>query len=204
MARRNGAGARSRGFGNPTLEEQNRLRIAQTAARLIVEHGIADWSHAKRKAARQLMLSEREALPDDDEIEAALVEHQALFGGEAQAATLRDQREEALLWMKRLSEFHPLLVGGVAAGWAGAHSDIRIELTTDDEKAVELMLINASIEYRVGPMRSHDAPSELYIDTRRGRVRLTVRDEREARQRRRPDTRLDAAALERVLDEARS
>ena len=36
--------------------------------------GSRDWSLAKRKAARQLMLPEREALPADDEIEAALAE----------------------------------------------------------------------------------------------------------------------------------
>ena len=51
-----------------------RSGIAQVAARLIAEHGIADWSLAKRKAARQLGLPERAALPGDDEIEAALVE----------------------------------------------------------------------------------------------------------------------------------
>jgi hypothetical protein len=38
----------------------------------IAEHGITDWSLAKRKAARELMLPEREALPGDDEVQAAL------------------------------------------------------------------------------------------------------------------------------------
>jgi hypothetical protein len=201
VGHRNGTGWRSRGFGG-NAEEQRQL-IAQTAARLIVEHGIRDWTHAKRKAARQLMLSEREPLPGDDEVEAALTEHQALFGGEAHLATLRSQREEALGWMHRLRDFHPLLVGGVAAGWATEHSDIRLELTADDPKEVELMLINAAIEYRVGPMRGPDAPPVLYVETRRGSVRLTVRDEREARQRprRADEVRLDAAGLERLLAE---
>jgi len=99
-------------------DAQNRVRIAQAAARLIVEHGLTDWSLAKRKAARQLMLSEREALPDDGEIEVALAEHHALFGGGEHAAALRAQREEALVWLRRLDEFRPVLVGGVAAGWA--------------------------------------------------------------------------------------
>ena len=197
------------GRGNPSrgrsfasgAEEQNRERIAQVAARLILEHGITDWSHAKRKAARQLMLSEREGLPGDDEVEAALTEHQALFGGEEHAQSLRDQREEALRWMKRLAEFQPKLVGGVAAGWAGEHNDIRLELIADDQKAVELALINADVAYRVGPMRSASAPAQLYIDTRVGGVRLTVLDEREARSRRRDEARLDAVALARLLEE---
>jgi hypothetical protein len=196
------SGGKGRGFGSLSGDDENRQRIAQTAARLIVEHGITDWSHAKRKAARQLMLSECCALPGDDEVEAALTEHQALFGGEEQAATLREQREEALVWLRRLHAFRPLLVGGVAAGWASAHSDVRIELTTDDHKSIELMLINADIAYRAAPMRSGEARTDLYIETRRGGVRLIVRDEREARQRPRRDeeARLDAAALERLLE----
>ena len=50
-------------------DAHNRARIADLAARLIAEHGLADWSLAKRKAARQLMLPERTTLPGDDEIE---------------------------------------------------------------------------------------------------------------------------------------
>src|SRR4051812_11983033 len=160
---------KDRGFG---AGDQNRERIAQVAARLILEHGITDWTHAKRKAARQLMLPEREALPGDDEVEAALAEHQEIFGGDEHVASLRAQREEALVWMRRLAEFRPMLVGGVASGWAGEHNDIRLDLVADDQKAVELVLINHDVPYRVGPMRSADAPSVLLIETDRGGVRL--------------------------------
>ena len=185
----------------PGAGSENRERIAQVAARLILEHGISDWTHAKRKAARQLMLPEREALPADDEVEAALAEHQEIFGGDEHVASLRAQREEALVWMRRLAEFRPVLVGGVASGWAGEHNDIRLDLLADDQKTVELVLINHDVPYRVGPMRSAEAPSVLLIDTGRGGLRLTVRDEREARQRPRrgDDVRLDAEALARLL-----
>jgi hypothetical protein len=184
---------------------QNRVRIAQAAARLIVEHGLTDWSLAKRKAARQLMLSERETLPDDGEIEVALAEHHALFGGEEHAATLRAQREEALEWLRRLDEFRPVLVGGVAAGWASEHSDIRLELVADDAKAVELALINAGIDYRLPPPRRAEAPPELIVDTPAGSVRLVVRTDAERRQRPQrdaqgnPAVRLTAGALEALL-----
>ena len=190
----------SRGRAYAGAQSDNRERIAQLAARLILEHGITDWSLAKRKAARQLMLSERDGLPGDDEVEAALTEHQALYGGDEHAATLRAQREEALRWMRRLADFNPRLVGGVAAGWAGEYNDIRLELIADDQKAVELVLINGEVSYRVGPMRSAAAPAQLYIDTDAGGLRLTIMDEREARSRRRDDMRLDAAALMRLLD----
>ena len=86
------------GFG----KERDRMRVAQLAARLIVEHGLADWTLAKRKAARQLMLPDT-AMPSNEEIEAALVEHHALFGGEAHEANLRSMRAQALQWMDRLA-----------------------------------------------------------------------------------------------------
>ena len=35
---------------------QDRARIAQAAARFIAEHGVTDWTQAKRKAARLLGL----------------------------------------------------------------------------------------------------------------------------------------------------
>jgi len=93
-----------------------------------------------------------------------------------------------------------MTIGGVAAGWAGEHNDIRLELVADDQKAVELTLINADVSYRAGPMRSADAPPQLYIDTRAGGVRLTILDERAARSRRRDEMRIDAAALEKLLE----
>jgi len=185
-----------------------RASIAQTAARLIVEHGLADWSLAKRKAARELDLPDRTALPNDGEIEEALREYHALFGGEEHLATLQAQREEALVWMRRLATFRPLLVGGVAEGWASEHSDIRIELTTDDAKSVEITLLNGGYEYRALPARHPDGPSDLYIDTRRGGVRLIVRTPGAARQLPRRDrygqeaVRLDVPQLEALIASA--
>ena len=183
---------------------QDRARIADLAARLIAEHGIADWSLAKRKAARQLLLPERTRLPGDEEIEAALVAHHQLFGGDEHAATLRGQREEALIWLTELERFNPTLVGGVAAGWATEHSDIRIEVIADDSKEVELALINRNIAYRAAPAVSAHAAPELFIDTRQSGVRLIIRTPGSSRQRPRlerrgDDSRLDAKALAELL-----
>ncbi|HET9669864.1 MAG TPA: hypothetical protein VFQ93_09670 [Casimicrobiaceae bacterium] len=192
--------ARHREAAGMGRDAQDRARIADLAARLIAEHGLSDWSLAKRKAARQLMLPERTALPADDEVESALAVHHALFGGDAHRMRLRAQREEALRWLDALSSFSPTLVGGVAAGWATTHSDIRIELVADDSKAVELALINRSVAYRVAPNASQHAAPELFIDTPRGGVRLIIRTPFAARQRsRRDETRLDAGAVAEML-----
>jgi hypothetical protein len=189
-------------FAAPGHERES---IAQLAAQLIAEHGIGDWSAAKRKAARRLGLPERGPLPGDDEVEDALREYHALFGGEEHEAVLRAQREEALVWMGRLADFRPLLVGGVAEGWATEHSDIRLELAADDAKAVELALINGGASYRSLPPRSPEAQADLYLETRRGVVRLTVRTHEAARRlprrdrRGREEVRLDAGALAGLL-----
>lgn len=177
-------------------ESHNRVRIAQVAARLIADHGITDWSLAKRKAARQLMLSEREALPGDEEVQAALAEHHALFARDTHDEQLRGQREEALRWMRRLAQFAPVLTGGVAEGWATGHSDIRLELVSPDAKIVELVLLNAGEAYRaMGSDR--DGGTELFLGNA---VRLSIRTPEQARQRRRAtDVRLTAEELAAML-----
>lgn len=206
MGQRGSSPASGRASGFDGRGAQNRQRIAQATARLIAEHGIADWTLAKRKAVRQLMLPEREPLPGDDEVAAALAEYHALFGGAAHAQQLRGQREEAMRWMRRLAEFEPLLVGGVAAGWATAHSDIRLELTAADAKLVELVLLNAGVAYRA-MHADRDGAAELFVETACGGLRLSVRGPADARQRPRRDRhgneelRLDVEAVAAMLDE---
>jgi hypothetical protein len=181
--------------------QRDRLRIAQLAARLIVEHGLADWTLAKRKAARQLLLPDTTALPSNDEIETALAEHHALFGGDAHAANLRRQRQQALGWMQRLAAWEPLLVGGVAAGWATEHSDVRLELVADDPKAVEMDLAGHGVPYTALPARDGDAATHLRIESPRGTIRLAILTptQRRNRPRKSEEPRLSAEALSALI-----
>jgi hypothetical protein len=149
--------------------KRDRLRIAQVAARLIAEHGLTDWTLAKRKAVRQLLLPDSVPLPSNDEIEAALTEHHALFGGDAHVAALRRQRVEALSWMRRLARWEPVLVGGVAEGWATEHSDVRLELVADDPKTLEIELAGHGVTYAALPPREGDATTVLRVESRGGR-----------------------------------
>jgi len=157
--------SRHRGRPGSLGGQRDRLRVAQVAARLIVEHGLADWTLAKRKAARQLMLPDTTAMPSNDEIEAALTEHHALFGGEAHEESLRAMRAHAVQWMDRLAAWQPLLIGGVAAGWATGYSDIRLELVADDPKAVEIELASHNVVYVALPSRDGDPATHLRIDS---------------------------------------
>jgi hypothetical protein len=184
---------------------RERTRIAQAAARLIVEHGITDWTQAKRKAARQLMLPEAAALPSNEDIERALADHHALFGGEAHAACLRQQREEALAWMRRLERWEPVLVGGVAAGWATEHSDVRLEIVADDPKSVEMTLAGAGVDYAASPPADdadrREGQTQLRIATRDAAIRVAILtpEQRRNRPRRDDEPRLSTGALANLL-----
>ena len=176
--------------------QRNRTRIAQLAARLIAEHGLADWSMAKRKACRQLGLGDKESLPANEEIQQALRDYNSLFRAAAHAEALLRQRRSALRWMERLTRWRPVLVGGVAAGWATEHSDVRVELEADDAKSVELALINAGIDY--SPAQASDAPAgELLVGRGADAVRLVILtpQQRRNRPRRDEDQRMTLAEL---------
>jgi hypothetical protein len=191
------SGTRNHGRPDGLRGNRDRLRIAQAAARLIAEHGLTDWAQAKRKASRQLMLPESAPLPSNDEIESALADHHALFGAKAHLSSLRRQRTEALFWMRRLAQWDPLLVGGVAEGWAPEHGDVRLELVADDPKAVEIALAGTGVAYAALPPRGDDASEHLRIDSPRAPVRLAILSPQQRRNRPRKDDepRLSADAV---------
>jgi hypothetical protein len=199
------AGTRAAGRGDDVRLQRDRLQIAQAAARLIAEHGITDWTLAKRKAARALLLPESTPLPSNDAVEQALADHHALFGGDAHRECLRRQRMEALEWMRRLAPFAPLLVGGVAAGWATEHSDVRLELVADDPKAVEMTLAGAGVAYAAAAPNDDANPAsgstDLRIATPRVGVRIAILTpaQRRNRPRRDDDPRLTADAVAALL-----
>jgi hypothetical protein len=136
--------------------QRNRLRIAQEAARLMSEHGIRDYHHAKLKAAERLGILDAQALPRNNEIEDALREHQRIFHADSQPQLLQKRREAAMEAMRFLSNFEPRLVGAVLDGTADSHSAVCLHVFSDDPEAVVLFL------------REHGVPVET--QTRRLRV----------------------------------
>jgi hypothetical protein len=166
---------------------RNRTRIAQAAARLIAEHGLVDWSLAKRKACRELGFPEHESLPGNDEVEQALRDYNALFRGDTQPVSLRAQRNDALRWMERFARWHPVLTGAVAAGWATEHSEVRLELEAEDTKAVELALINDAIPYAQVPATAGDSAPQLRIESPAATLRLVILSPQQRRNRPRRD-----------------
>lgn len=126
-----------------------RAQIAELAARLMAEHGLHDYTLAKRKAARQLGLPEGGSLPSNEEVDSALLERQALFEPEEQALTLGRLRHQAREVMRVFERFRPVLTGGVASGVVSEHSLIELEISQEVSKDFEQFLVNRNIEYKV-------------------------------------------------------
>ena len=122
--------------------------IAATAARMVVEEGL-EYGAAKRQATKQLGVSARSGLPNNDQVEAAVREYIALFCADTQPGELQALRELALVWMERLDRFRPHLAGAVWHGTATRRSDIYIQLFCDDPKSAEIGLIDMGVRFEV-------------------------------------------------------
>jgi hypothetical protein len=134
--------------------------IAAVAASLVVDEGL-EYGPAKRRAVRQLGLPARTPLPGNDEVEDAVREHLAVFRAQTQPAELRALRRLALQWMERLAEFRPHLSGAVWHGTATRLSDIYLQLFCDDEKSVEIALIDREVPYEARTVTGfHQEPVE--------------------------------------------
>ncbi|MGH8701510.1 MAG: hypothetical protein ACREVR_10120 [Burkholderiales bacterium] len=131
-----------------TGRNDRRSRIAYLAARLMAEDGIEDYALAKRKAARQAGMPDSGELPTNEEVEEALRTHQEIYHPAEHRKRLRVLRETAVRAMRELARFNPHLTGSVLNGNAGKYADVNLQLFTDNEKAVELYLIDQRIPYK--------------------------------------------------------
>ena len=126
--------------------ESLKTEIAAAAARMVVEEGL-EYGPAKRRAIKQLGVSARSALPDNDAVEDAVHEYIQVFCADTQPRELVALRRLALTWMERLAEFRPYLGGAVWHGTATRLSDIYLQLFCDDPKSAEIALIEHNVDY---------------------------------------------------------
>lgn len=141
-----------------------RHSIAIQAARLIAEEGIEDFAFAKRKAARQLGIPERD-LPSNAEIEEALQAHRSLFRDEDDEERMIRMREAAVTVMRLLAPFRPYVTGTVLSGLGDAFSEVELEVFADSAKDVELFLLSKDVPYDHHEVRKtgHDAPEAILL-----------------------------------------
>lgn len=129
--------------------DRARQMLAQEAARIIVEQGIRDYRVAKVKAAERLGINARGSLPGNAEIELAISNHHALFGGESHVDFLQSMREVALSAMDLLSAFSPRLVGPVLQGTADENSAVNLHVFSDSAEPVALLLADNGLHCRL-------------------------------------------------------
>jgi hypothetical protein len=118
------------------LSEDLRQELAEEAARLMAEHGIADFSLAKRKAAERLGVRRGAALPSNGEIHVRLAERQRTFEPAAHNDRLGRLRSVAAVAMDLLAAFRPKLVGSVLDGTATQSSAIELHVFSDSPEVV--------------------------------------------------------------------
>lgn len=134
-----------------TKQNRNRQRIAEEAAKWMIESGSGDHRMAKIKAAQRLRTGLR-GLPRNREIEDARSERRRIFDDEGQGR-LESLRRCALEVMHLLESFRPRLVGQVLEGDVDRHSEICLHLFCDPPEEVALFLIERRIRYRESEVR---------------------------------------------------
>ncbi len=148
------------GFDTPA---SLRVELAQIIAGYIV-HDLMPWRNAREKALEGLGRLPADAVPSAAEIESAVRETWAVFAPEAHAALLRRRREAALRLMTDIfADFDVTLTGAVLNGAATPESNIRLELFTDDVKAVEVALMDRGIDFDVLDTIDSRMPAPLEV-----------------------------------------
>lgn len=167
-----------------------RQEIAIAAARMIAEEGTS-YDVAKRKAARMILGHSRitgEILPDNPTIENEVRLYNELFLSDTQPARLWHLRHLSLQLMKKLAMFNPYVTGTVLKGTCGEHSDIHLQLFTDNVKDVEIFLLNNGIDFNVSESpqshRKYPAREIIHFLWQNEMVHLAVYDPDDIR---RPD-----------------
>lgn len=127
--------------------DDRRSAVAHLAARMLAEGTALDFQSARRKAAERIGVRNTSDLPDNRDLQQALLDQQNLFDGERHADRQRELRRQALEAMDFLAAFHPCLVGPVLNGTACDHSAVTLHLFTDESEAIMRRLLDAGIRF---------------------------------------------------------
>ncbi len=137
-----------------TRHHQQRIQVAQTAARLMHEHGMIDYLAAKHKACAQLGLCREGAhMPSNVEINLALESHMRLFAPEERMLCAEQLLEIAAGLMQQCREFNPRLTGAILTAHVHKHSSIEIHVFSDTPEHVMIFLMEQHIPFASGEKR---------------------------------------------------
>ena len=130
-----------------TKFEQVRRMVAAEAARIMATEAQSSFRIAKQKAAHRLGAGAETALPSNVEVERALRDYQAFYGGEKHLDHLIGLRCAALRAMRLLEPFHPRLVGPVLDGTADEYARVMLHVFNDPPDAVAVHLLDKGLDF---------------------------------------------------------
>lgn len=131
-------------------ESRARQRLAEEAARIILEEGVRDYGLAKRKAADHLGMTGRRELPANSEVESAVLERSRLFATAATREEYRDRLRAAAVVMERLGPLEPRLVGPLLNGILEPQPVINLHGFAETVEDVIFLLGDMGIQCRSG------------------------------------------------------
>lgn len=124
--------------------------VVDAIARIVCEERITDYRMAKRKAAERMGLPSNFPLPDNALIQAAVIDYQRLFGGDAYVQLLRRMRRAALSACRLFAEYSPRVVGAVVSGAVTSAHRVQLHLFADSAETVDIDLLNRRIAFEQG------------------------------------------------------
>ena len=133
-------------MGGRRQKDAVRRRLADEAARLLADEGVAGYAAARHKAAQRLGVKDARLWPKGTEIQEALVSRQRLFHRD-QGQVLVGLRQRAAEAMVRFGRFRPRLVGAVAEGTADVGTPVRLHLFAETPEEVILDLLEQGIPW---------------------------------------------------------
>ncbi len=144
-----------------------RQAIADEAARLMLDHGIADYGLAKRKAAVGFGEPAHGAhLPTNEEIESARLLRQSLYTPDA-SARVEHLRRLALRVMAFLHPLESALTGDALRGIAATRTGIELHVFCQTPEEVAWHLIDKGRPYELQTRRyrfpRHEASLTAYV-----------------------------------------
>lgn len=130
-----------------------RQKLAQEAARIMLDDGIRDFALAKRKAAEHLSVDARHDMPRNQEIQDAAIERSRLFADAASRASYRKRLQATLVVMDRLAHLEPRLVGPLLQGLVESQPLINLHAFAETVEEVILELGDRGIHCETGERR---------------------------------------------------
>lgn len=125
-----------------------RARIAEEAARILIEEGLTDYGCAKRKAALRLGEGEHgQHLPSNQEIEKALSVRRRLYAAGLTREQIQKMRQVACGVMRFLLPIQSRLTGGALTAVGPTAAEIDLHVFADPPELVAFQLLDAGIDF---------------------------------------------------------